>query len=435
MTKKMMLSTVAIGAMFSMLGCGGGSNTSVNSNNSNNNNNGQTTTGKAYYIDAAVSGVKYKCGTQEGLTATDGGFTFDVGSGCALSLGDIPLKTIDKTLLVDNVKILEDDVKTAALLQSLDLDGDASNGITITPEVVEAMATALNSNGGDGTLPKTAGELTALIAALQAAVPTYQGQAVSKTEAQTHLDETKLHTFLDNKTFYAVQVISINNKLEASLKSKITFNADLTQSVTIEGEGSTDEEKSTDTISISGNKLYVTEEKDEYFKLTQTTNDYLEVDFYIINNGTEEHDENVRFYFDKAKADAYIATLPSDQSASHIPLTLAMLQGKTFYTINDRGDGTYDFEEITFLSDTTLSFREVFAETNGTIIHDSKGNLPYSLDNQGKLLVDFSTPGDPSTFTYILLSQDNTTWYMSKNGYTDSPYSYWLLSKPTNFPN
>lgn len=310
MTKRMILSTVTIGAIFSILGCGGGSNTSANSNNSNNNDNGQTTTGKAYYIDAAVSGVDYKCGTQEGLTATDGGFTFDVGSGCTLSLGDIALKTIDKTLLVNNVKILEDNVKTAALLQSLDIDGDASNGITITPEVVEAMATALNSNGGDGTLPKTAGELTALVATLQTAVPNYQGEAVSEADAQTHLDETKLHTSLANKTFYIVEVESINDKLSTELEGQITFNADLTKATSIEGKDTTEEETSTDAISLSGNKIYVSEVKDEYFKITETTNDYLVLNYYIINDGTEEHDETVRFYFDETKAQAFVKANP-----------------------------------------------------------------------------------------------------------------------------
>jgi len=293
MTKKMTLSTVAMAAIFSLVGCGGGSDPLTPA---------AAEVGKAFYIDAAVGGVDYKCGTQEGVTGTDGSFNFDEGSACTFYLGDIQLRTVDKDLLKDGEKIIEDDVQIAALLQSLDLDGDASNGITLTPEVVEAMATALSSNGGDGTLPKTAGELTALVAALQAAVPNYQGQAVSETDAQTHLDETTLQELIVGKTFYMViEGYRSADNLDSVFETVFSVN----------GQKSTTEDghTSTNAYIIEGNKVKIDTPFNTYYEVISQNTEYLE-----IREVDDSESRILRFYFDKAKADAYIATLPAAEA-------------------------------------------------------------------------------------------------------------------------
>jgi hypothetical protein len=110
-----------------------------------------------------------------------------------------------------------------------------------------------------------------------------------------------------------------------------------------------------------------------------------------------------------------------------------MLNNKVFYTVNDRGDGSYDFEEISFITPSQVIFREVLLNQDGSVGYDGKVTLPYSIEN-GNVVFDNSTPGDPSFFVYELTSMSNTQWKVIKNGEANTPYGTWLLSKPTNFP-
>lgn len=200
MNKKIVLSSIATVALLSLVGCGGNGSSDI-----------VVATGTAFYLDSAVSGINYKCGTQEGITDAEGAFTFDVGSSCTFYLGDIELRSIAANALKDGENVVEDDVKIAQLLQTLDVDGDPANGITVSSEVVAAMSTALNANGGNGTLPDTEEELNALSAELETEVPDYQGHAVTQTEAEEHLattqatvDAEKLKASLAGKTFYNI---------------------------------------------------------------------------------------------------------------------------------------------------------------------------------------------------------------------------------------
>ena len=97
-------------------------------------------TGIAYYIDSAVSGVNYACGSKEGITGTNGEFTFEVGSSCTFYLGDMELRGVDAGLLVNGENVYETDVKIARILQSLDSDGNPDHGITIEASTVQALA-------------------------------------------------------------------------------------------------------------------------------------------------------------------------------------------------------------------------------------------------------------------------------------------------------
>ncbi len=98
-----------------------------------------------YLIDSAVGGIEYRCGTKIGITGTDGIFScptlpvsFFVGSTNLGSIDKIPNdnKVFPQDIIgVDREKMENDEViKLATLLQSLDSDGDASNGITVTSE-------------------------------------------------------------------------------------------------------------------------------------------------------------------------------------------------------------------------------------------------------------------------------------------------------------
>ncbi|PWI32609.1 hypothetical protein DI392_14410 [Vibrio albus] len=117
---------LVIGALCStqLVGCGGGSSSSSTN-----------TTPYAYYVDAAVAGINYTCGSETGTTDSNGKFFFEEGADCTFSIGSIALKTISSTVLEDVASgetIQETDTAIAQILQNLDDDGDPTNGIDVS---------------------------------------------------------------------------------------------------------------------------------------------------------------------------------------------------------------------------------------------------------------------------------------------------------------
>lgn len=99
-----------------------------------------------YLIDSAVQGVEYQCGDKIDITAIDGKFicpelpvSFYIGSLKLGSISVIPtdLKVFPQDIIGISRSNLTDArvIRLAMLLQSLDNDNNASNGITITPDV------------------------------------------------------------------------------------------------------------------------------------------------------------------------------------------------------------------------------------------------------------------------------------------------------------
>ncbi len=159
-----------------MTGCGSSSSPSVQTDSK---------FGTGYYLDSAVTGVSYKCGTKEGKTGLNGEFTFEKGASCTFTFAGITLREVIADLLKDDkVTIIEDDIKVATFLQTLDKDGDPSNGITIPAEIIAAMSAA-----NIDALPQNADDIKELYAAIKD-VPQYDGKEKSMKEANEHLQGT-----------------------------------------------------------------------------------------------------------------------------------------------------------------------------------------------------------------------------------------------------
>jgi len=90
-------------------------------------------------------GVAYTCGSQHGTTGADGAFRFEVGKECAFSLGNLQIRTLKATQLADGAVIVESDMKVAALLQSLDADGDPEKRLTIARRLLLSRISVLES--------------------------------------------------------------------------------------------------------------------------------------------------------------------------------------------------------------------------------------------------------------------------------------------------
>jgi hypothetical protein len=161
-----------------IIGCGGGgSSTQI------------TPPLTGVFLDSAVSGISYRTQTQFGTTNAAGEFKYIAGEQVTFSVGNIQLPSVAAasvitpldiagTLRVDDNKV----VNLLVFLQSLDTDGDPSNGITIPASAITNATTNLDFTQSTSTFAT----LPALIALLNTL------QTTIKTEANVlaHFTET-----------------------------------------------------------------------------------------------------------------------------------------------------------------------------------------------------------------------------------------------------
>jgi len=110
-------------------------------------------------------------------------------------------------------------------------------------------------------------------------------------------------------------------------------------------------------------------------------------------------------------------------------ITEVMLSGKTFYTVNDREDGTKDFAMITIESSSSITLREILVDAQGTILADSTGTIGYRL-NDGRIEVE---DGQDSK---IWLNSDPSggDWSVTFANWSYMDQQIWLLNEPGDFP-
>ena len=102
------------------------------------------------FLDSAVEGINFSTASQSGKTNEQGEFTFLVDENITFSIGGIELPTIPAALYLTPLSVFDTDdinqtevVNLLRLLQTLDTDGDASNGITIM-DSIHTLAADLN---------------------------------------------------------------------------------------------------------------------------------------------------------------------------------------------------------------------------------------------------------------------------------------------------
>lgn len=185
--------------------------------------------GTGAYIDSAVSGISYVCGTEEGVTGEDGSFTYDVNSTCTFTLNDVELRVVDRSELTrSEVEIFEDDIAVARLLQSLDEDGNASNGITISTEILQAL-----SENNISTLPSSFEDVEDLVALLQenelvsGTVFKSRGRAVRDDAVTRHLSDTRRGLQGTDTTAPVISIVGDNplNILQGKTYTDLGVNA------------------------------------------------------------------------------------------------------------------------------------------------------------------------------------------------------------------
>ncbi|MCL1035740.1 hypothetical protein L2750_01015 [Shewanella submarina] len=99
------------------------------------------------FLDSPVEGLGFSTASQSGLTDADGQFNYLAGEAINFTLGGIAFPEVTASAQVTPLTLFATDdprtievVNTLRLLQSLDSNGVASGGITITAETTQALA-------------------------------------------------------------------------------------------------------------------------------------------------------------------------------------------------------------------------------------------------------------------------------------------------------
>ncbi|SHO81209.1 hypothetical protein MNB_SV-15-1593 [hydrothermal vent metagenome] len=143
--------------------------------------------GTAYYN--GIEGVEFDCGdAPKGTTDSRGKIIFEKGEGCKLFIGSKSLREISSSALTDGITLVELNDANIQFLQTLDNDGDASNGIKIISGVADYFDT---QSVLEGLLPSFFTDLFTVNRATMATLSTalelvsgYNGNSVDLDDAK-----------------------------------------------------------------------------------------------------------------------------------------------------------------------------------------------------------------------------------------------------------
>jgi hypothetical protein len=173
-------------------------------------------TSTAFYLDSAVEGVDYLSSTgARGQTRADGGFDFTPGDSVKLSLGSLVLRDIASPQA--GQKIIENQDAIITLLQSIDEDGDPTNGIQITPAVKTVVAEWLGDKTSldENDFNATDGKLNNIADLEQkfADAGLTEIKTVTKEDAQAHVAETIKNELASSSTSQLGTQVVVGDKI------------------------------------------------------------------------------------------------------------------------------------------------------------------------------------------------------------------------------
>jgi hypothetical protein len=143
-----------------LVACGDGSGPSSTNSNSNGNSSGgggkpQTGPATGRLLDTAVSGVAYASSSGSGTTDENGTFKFNHGDTVEFKLGGLSLGKAKGAAIVTPMELAGDNDNRLrnllVLLQSLDVDGNPENGISIPASAASAVTAAINLDSDPAT--------------------------------------------------------------------------------------------------------------------------------------------------------------------------------------------------------------------------------------------------------------------------------------------
>ena len=176
------------------------------------------------FLDNVVEGMRYKCGDRTGYTDSEGKFYFKEGETVYFSIGGLPIGQTDEAQYLttpihlvdaDNSFVLHPAVSNICrLLQSLDDDGDPTNGILITKETRDRIQALVD--GGLTSLNFNQDEISFTTEVLNSGLFSSADDIVSKKTANSHLFNT-----MAKKLLTPVMMINLGDSLTAGAQSGI----------------------------------------------------------------------------------------------------------------------------------------------------------------------------------------------------------------------
>ena len=101
------------------------------------------------FVDSAVIGIRYETATQSGFTGSDGSFSYQANEAVTFSIGDIVLPAVAAGPVLTPLDVFSTNniadtgvINLTRLLQTLDVDANPENGITLSADAA-ASATGL----------------------------------------------------------------------------------------------------------------------------------------------------------------------------------------------------------------------------------------------------------------------------------------------------
>jgi len=387
-----------------------------------------------------------------------------VGKECTFAIAGIELRKTLADQLTDGVKVLEDNSDVQRFLQSIDNDGDPSNGIQITPEVLTVLTQALQTFNSTGKLPKDT-VLEDVVGHIDHNAPTFNGEIKSPEQVATHFQGTldgitnnvtntdaQLKALFAGKSYYSADAVSYNYgtpiiyhtikfSWDANLKATFTqgeWNDD--GSVDATHTGSITYQCSIANAAMTCNLLDKSQMPESdmpqtiIMKNAILTQDKL---FVSVPEGSEHKNETLftteasarawamanpdmhckggncpdtnNTYTEPAPAPAPAPTTPDEPTVSTDPIDLA---GMTIYRIIE--DGGY-IESSTFNSTmTAMTWKNEYKCTNGTTdnVMGNSGVSNISVDGNSIIMGAAYPP------TYIVSMSDTQIIFESGTGET-----------------
>ncbi len=222
----------------------------------------ESSTSTGTFIDAAVTNINYETETHSGVTDDEGQFNYETGETVTFSIGNITFPSVTASGTITPLTLANTDdvenqtvINISRFLQTIDSDGDPSNGISISDDLKNA-----NSTNGD-TIDFTVDSDTFESSTLVQAVISDAGadELVSESSALTHLEssltdegvtadyEPSLYgtwyrsdddgffavTFLDDNTYFAAELDCDNDEnvgTETGSDAECTYKGVITNS-------------------------------------------------------------------------------------------------------------------------------------------------------------------------------------------------------------
>ena len=195
------------------------------------------------FTDSPVQGLSYRTESQSGITGANGEFTYIEGEQVSFSIGGLAIANVNADAIITPLDVMGTEdidhqgvVNLARLLQTLDVDGDPTNGITINVATQQAITEAMQIDFNNSFDVDVVNVLTAVDKTLEDMVTA--GAAVSHLAQTLSMLPPKQFSreYLEGKTLYMVGFGEgdVNGKEvdDVAYVAELVFNTDMTVTYT-----------------------------------------------------------------------------------------------------------------------------------------------------------------------------------------------------------